>query len=89
MNFGDIIVEDGGVTLTKHKFIVPNERVRLGWHDVHVWNADGSFVIGDKNDKKTYSSTSYIQNWNSHLLEHIVRGGFKQGVRKLSDYLKD
>lgn len=89
MNFGDITVEDGAVTLTKHKFIVSNERVRLGWHDVHVWSANGSFVIGDKNDKKTYGSTSYIDNWNSHLIEHIVRGGFKKGVRKLSDYLKD
>ena len=89
MHFGDITVEDGAVTLTKHKFMVSNERVRLGWHDVHVWSANGRFTIGDKKDKKTYGSTSYIENWNSHLLEHIIRSGFKKGVRKLSDFIED
>jgi hypothetical protein len=89
MNFGDITVEDNAVTLTKHKLIVSNERVRRGWSDVHVWSANGSFVIGDKNDKKISSSTSYVDNWNSHLLEHIIRGAFKKGVDNLSDFIKD
>jgi hypothetical protein len=89
MNFGDMTIEDSAVTLIKHKFLGSNERVRLGWHDVHVWSADGSFVIGKKDDKKTYGSVSYISHWNAHLLDHIVRGGFKKGARKLSDYLKD
>lgn len=86
MNFGDITVEDGAVTLTKHNFIVSNERVRLGWHDVHVWSGNGNFIVGSKNDQKTYGSTSYIENWNSHLLEHIIRAGFKKGVSRLSDF---
>lgn len=89
MAFGDMTIEDGAVTLTKHKLLGSNERVRLSWHEVSVWSADGSFVIGKQGDKKTYGSSSYINNWNTHLLEHIVRGGFKKGVRKLSDYLKD
>lgn len=89
MAFGDMTIEDGAVTLTKHKLLGSNERVRLSWQEVSVWSADGSFVIGKQGDKKTYGSSSYINNWNTHLLEHIVRGGFKKGVRKLSDYLKD
>lgn len=87
--FGDMKVEDGAITLVKHKLLGANEQVRLGWHDVHVWSADGSFVIGKQDDKKTYGSASYINDWNTHVLEHIVRGGFKKGVRKLSDYIKD
>lgn len=88
MNFGDITVEDDAVTLTKHRLLSPNERVRLSWNDVHVWSADGSFVIGHKADKKTYGSASYIKNWNTHLLEQIIRSGFKRGVTKLSDTLR-
>jgi hypothetical protein len=88
MTFGDMMVEDGAVTLTKHKFL-GSEKVRISWHDVHVWSSDGSFFIGKQGDKKTYGSSSYINNWNTHLLEHIIRGGFKKGVSRLSDYLKD
>lgn len=87
-SFGDITVEDGSVTLTRHK-LFGNERVRLTWSDVQVWSANGSFVIGHKDDKKVYGSASYIENANTHILEHVVRGGFKKGVRKLSDYLRD
>ena len=88
MKFGDITVEDDAVTLTKRRLLSPNERVRLSWSDVHVWAADGNFVVGHKSDKKTYGSTSYIKNWNSHLLEQIIRSGFKRGVAKLSDTLR-
>lgn len=87
-SFGDITVEDGAVTLTRHKFL-GTESVRLTWGDVQVWRSNGSFVIGQKNDKKVYGSASYIENANTHILEHVVRGVFKKGVRKLSDYLKD
>lgn len=89
MSFGDITVDDDAVTLTKRRLLSPNERVRLSWNDVHVWSADGSFVIGHKADKKTYGSASYIKNWNTHLLEQIIRSGFKRGVSKLSDTLKN
>ncbi|QCP47913.1 hypothetical protein FAZ95_01180 [Trinickia violacea] len=87
-SFGDIVVENDAVTLVRHKFM-GSERVRLGWHEVHVWSANGSFLIGKRDDKKVYGSASYINGWNTHILEHLVRGGFKKGVRKLSDYLKD
>jgi hypothetical protein len=88
LEFGDIKVTDDSVTLTRHKFL-SKERIRLGWHDVHVWSANGSFVIGKKGDEKTYGSAAYIDDWNTHILEHVVRGGFKKGVRKLSDYIKN
>lgn len=89
LHFGDMLVEDGAVTLTKHKLLGSNEKVRLSWGDVHVWSANGEFVIGSKSDKKTYGSASYMNHWNTHLLDHIVRAGFKKGISKLSDYFRD
>lgn len=89
LHFGDMLVEDGAVTLTKHKLLASNEKVRLSWGDVHVWSANGEFVIGSKSDKKTYGSASYMNHWNTHLLDHIVRAGFKKGISKLSDYFRD
>jgi hypothetical protein len=86
---GYITAEDDAVILVRHKFPGSKERIRLSWHEVHVWSADGSFVIGQQNDEKVYGSASYIHAWNTHLLEHVIRGAFKKGVRKLSDYLKD
>lgn len=87
--FGDMKVSDEYVTLVvRHKFMTGEEHVRLPWHDVHVWSANGGFVIGKKDDKKTYGSASYINEWNTHILEHIVRGSFKKGGQKLSDYAK-
>ena len=87
-SFGTIAVEDSAVTLPRHKFF-GNERVQLAWQDVKVWSADGSFIIGHKEDKKVYGSASYINSANTHILEHAIRGGFKKGIHKLSDYLKN
>lgn len=89
LTFGDMTVEDRHVTLVKRKFLGANEKVRLSWSDVHVWSAGGEFVVGAKNDKKTYGSGSYKDHWNIHLLDHVVRSGFKKGVDKLSDYFKN
>lgn len=87
LTFGDIGVEDGVVTLTKRKFLRANERVRLGWHDVKIWSDDGLFFIGATQDKKIYASSSYLSEWNTHILEHVIRGAFKKGATKLSQYL--
>ncbi len=89
LSFGDMTVEDSSVVLVRHKWLGANERVRLPWSDVHVWSADGEFIIGAKNDKKIYGSTSYMNHWNTHLLDHVVRGGFKKGISRLSEYLGD
>lgn len=87
LTFADALVRDSEVTLTKHKFLGANERVRCTWEQVHVWTADGSFYIGSQQDKKTYAAMSYIHAPNVHLLEQAIRVGFKKGIRKLSDVL--
>lgn len=87
LTFGELTVEDDSVTLVRHKLLGANERVRMSWNDVQVWSANGEFVVGSKSDKKVYGSTSYMNHWNTHLLDHVVRGGFKKGVSRVSDYI--
>jgi hypothetical protein len=89
VRFGDAIVRNDGVTLTKHKFL-GSEQVRVSWHQTHVWSADGSFMIGAKEDKKTYAQLSYISLPNIHILEQGIRMAFKKaGMRVLSDVLNE
>lgn len=85
MRFGSITVEDGAVTLTKHRLLGRNEAVRVSWREVDVWSADGRFLVRHKEDEKIYGTTSYIEDWNAHLFEHIVRTSFKRGASRLSD----
>jgi hypothetical protein len=89
ISIGESVVEDSAITLTKHKLLGSNERVRLGWHQVHVWSANGSFYVGAKDEKKTYIAFSYIATPNAHVLEHAIRMGFKKGIDKLSESLND
>jgi len=87
--FGDALLHDDGITLVKHKFLGANERVRCTWGQVHIWNADGSFCIGFKDDKKTNVGISYIHVANTHILEQLIRMAFKKpGLRRLSELLQ-
>lgn len=84
--FGESIVHDNGITLVKHKFLGANEKVRCSWAQVQIWNADGSFCIGSKDDKKTNVAISHIHVANTHILEQAIRMAFKKsGVLRLSD----
>ncbi|MGY6630393.1 MAG: hypothetical protein ACXIUL_05220 [Wenzhouxiangella sp.] len=87
--FGDALLHDDGITLVKRKFLGPNEKVRCAWGQVQIWNADGSFCIGSKDDKKTNVAFSYIHVANTHILEQAIRMAFKKpGLRRLSDLLQ-
>lgn len=87
--FGDALLHDDGITLVRHKFLGANERVRCTWGQVQIWNADGSFCIGSKDDKKTNVGISYIHVANTHILEQLIRMAFKKpGMRRLSDLLQ-
>ncbi len=88
ISIGGAIIEDSNVTLTKHRLLGANERVRLEWHQVHVWSADGSFYIGAKDDKKTYAVASYIHTANAHVLEQVIRMFFKTAKPRLSSLLE-
>lgn len=86
--FGNAFIHDDGITLIKHKFWSSDEKVHCQWHQVQIWDADGSFLIGSKEDKKAYVSISYINVANTHILEQAIRMAFKKpGMRRLSDLL--
>ena len=89
VRFGEAVVTDDGVMLLKHRVLAANEQVRCSWEQVHFWSADGAFYIGAKHDKKTYVSLSYIDMWNTHVLEQAIRMAFnKAGMRRLSELLQ-
>lgn len=87
--FGEALLHDDGITLAKRKFLGANEKVRCSWDQVQIWNADGSFCIGSKDDKKTTVAISYIHIANTHILEQAIRMAFKKpGLRLLSELLQ-
>jgi len=86
LRIGDAILRDDGVTLVRQKFFGAPESVRCAWSDVQVWSADGSFFIGAKHDKKARVQLSYINAYNTHAIETLIRAAFKKpGLRKLSE----
>ena len=86
--FSEATIRDDGVTLTKHKFFGANERICCTWGQVHVWNADGTFYIEAKKDKKTYVGLSYMHVSNTYFLEQAIRTALnKPGTQRLSDLL--
>ncbi len=88
LHFGDALLHDDGITLVKRKFLGANEKVRCSWGQVHVWSADGSFCIGDKDNKKVNAGISYIHGANTHILEEAIRMSFKKpGLHRLSELL--
>lgn len=87
--FGDTLLHDDGITLVKRKFLGANEKVRCTWGKVQIWNADGSFCIGSKDDKNTNVGISYIHVANTHILEQLIRMAFKKpGLSRLSELLQ-
>jgi hypothetical protein len=86
---GEAMLRDDGITLMKHKFFGSDDPVRCSWYETHIWDADGSFYIGHKDDKKTYVALSYIQTSNVHIVEQAIRMAFKKpGMQRLSDLLE-
>ena len=86
-SFGDAVIDDRGVSLTKHKFL-GSEQVYVEWGKTHIWSANGSFFIGAKDDKKAYGSMSYLDTPNSHICEAVIRAAFEKGAIPLSNLLK-
>lgn len=87
LSFGSIEISDTHAYLVRSKLFGSGDPVKLDWSHVHIWSDNGKVVMGSRNDKKVSGTASYIDHWNAHILEHVVRGAFKKGVGKLSDYL--
>ena len=73
VRFGDLVLDDLGAEVTKHRFLSSGQRVRGTWAELDVWNTNGGFVVGLKTDKKAYSNLSYLDTDNTHLVEALFR----------------
>lgn len=86
-NFSTATVWDDGVTLTKTKWFGSDEKIKFGWDKITVWSSNGNFVIGTS-DRKLSVQLSYMDLYNVHVLEQIIRVFFKDSsARRLSDIL--
>lgn len=88
LKFGEIEVDDTTVTLIRREVFGADERVPLELCKAQVWTRNGRFYVGVVGDKKLYASASYIQDWNTHLLEHMIRTLFKKNATNLSEVLE-
>jgi len=85
--FGDIVIDDNGVEVVKHRFMGPDERVRGPWSKARIWSENGAFVVGLSDDKKAWAAASYLDVDNVHIFEAVLRTGFSKGFMRLSDLL--
>lgn len=89
ITIGDAKFDDTGVTLVKHVLFGSNERIKFKWSEINIWSASGSFYIGTKSDKKTYSTMSYMHDSNTHIVESLIRMKFKKpDISKISQLLE-
>jgi hypothetical protein len=89
ISFGDAVVDDKGVQLTKHKFFGSNESEYRQWGQVTYGSAGGSLQIAAKDDKKVYVDMPYLTTPNAHILEAMIRLSFKKWTGRLSGLLND
>ena len=89
LHFGNAILRDDSITLTKRKFFGSDEMLRCSWNQIRVWSANGSFCISATADNKANTAISYIHDVNTHILEQAIRMALeKPGIRYLSDILQ-
>lgn len=88
LSIGGVTFDDNGIFLTKHKFF-GNEIQYKKWGKVSYYSSNGSLVVQDKDDKKTYVDLSYLSIQNTHILEAMIRLSFKNWKGRLSGLLGD
>lgn len=84
VQFKDLVLRDLGVTIRKRHVFAKDEDIYLTWDKVHVWNSNGAFCIGDRNDKRTSVALSSMNEANVVVLEEMIRAFFKSGKPNLS-----
>jgi len=87
--FGDAILDDYGMELTKSHLFSADEKVKAAWSELQIWSANGSLCVGMTNDKKTVMTLPYQGANNAHVLEAAIRAKFKTGNPRLSSILED
>jgi hypothetical protein len=87
--FGDAILDDYGLELTKSHLFSADEKVKATWAELQIWSANGSFYVGKTQDKKAVLALPYQGANNAHVLEAAIRTKFKTGNPRLSSIFDD
>jgi hypothetical protein len=82
---GDALVDDDGVTLSDGIFPGRKKTRHYGWKEIRVWSDGRKFHISAADDKRRHAAFSYVDIWNVHMLEHLIRKVLEKGLRKLSE----
>lgn len=85
--FGDAVLDDYGLQLTKSHTFRADEQIRAKWSQLQIWNVNGSFYVGMTEDKEAYLELPYQATNNAHVLEAAIRMKFKNGKERLSSLL--
>ena len=70
--------------LIRYRLFGDNERIFCDWNELSIWNGQGTFCIGKRDDKKLVAELSYQEIDNIHVLEAAIRTFFKKGGNRLS-----
>jgi len=87
INFHNTIIWDDGITLENSGWF-SSDKKKFSWNEISIWSEQGNFIIADRNSGKFTAEFSYINVYNVHFLEQMIRILFKDTkVRLLSDLL--
>jgi hypothetical protein len=82
---GETAIRDDGVVLKKKKLLGKPEYVLKGWGQVRITNANGQFIIFDKDNRNTCVNLAYLRADNVPVLENLVRAFFNSEKSKPSE----
>ncbi|MCI6177374.1 MAG: hypothetical protein MR658_00860 [Campylobacter sp.] len=74
--FDNLVVYDSGVEITKRGFF-SDKTQRFGWNDITIGSKNGAFLVYGRYDSSFCAELSYIDTYNVHILEMIIRAMFK------------
>jgi len=77
LRFPNLVIEDHGLVITRKRMFKKDEDVRLSWDKVKIWDANGSFCVGDRNDSSIHVELSFLGQPNAVVLANMMRAFWK------------
>ena len=73
--------------LRPHKILSLNKEVWVSIGAIQCWSKIGNFYVGAKGDTDISNFASYKDDWNTHVLEHLIKGALQRGCSRFSAYV--
>jgi hypothetical protein len=86
LRYGNFIVRDNVVLVPTKDLDRISDWIALPWKEIEVSSGVDSFLISSKGKPGPSASASYLGDWNTHVIEDIVREVKRNGHEALSDY---